>query len=102
VTDSVHSKMVRRHPHVFGNAKAANTADVLQSWEAIKAEEKRAAGKGTAAKQGSILDGVRRKLRLSWKRISSRRKQREWVLIGSTPRISLTRFRKRWANYALH
>jgi MazG family protein len=58
VTDSVHSKMVRRHPHVFAGAKADNTADVLQSWEAIKAEEKRAAGKTVAAEQGSILDGV--------------------------------------------
>src|SRR5438034_2716500 len=39
VIDSIHSKMVRRHPHVFGEAQAETTADVLRNWEAIKAEE---------------------------------------------------------------
>src|SRR6202171_4864631 len=58
VTDAVYSKMVRRHPHVFADAKANSTTEVLQSWEAIKAEEKRAAGKTAADKRGSILDGV--------------------------------------------
>lgn len=56
VTDAVHTKMVRRHPHVFGDARADNTAEVLRNWEAIKAEEKRAAGE--EAKTSSILDGV--------------------------------------------
>ncbi len=56
VTDSVHAKMVRRHPHVFANAQAENSTEVLRSWEAIKAEEKRAAGKTEHAI--SILDGV--------------------------------------------
>src|SRR6187401_155420 len=44
VTAAVHEKMVRRHPHVFADAKAENTTEVLLNWEAIKAEEKRAAG----------------------------------------------------------
>jgi tetrapyrrole methylase family protein / MazG family protein len=57
VTNAVHEKMVRRHPHVFGDAKAENTTEVLRSWEAIKAEEKRAAGE--IDKTGaSLLDGV--------------------------------------------
>lgn len=56
VTDTVHAKMVRRHPHVFGDARASNTSEVLRNWEAIKAEEKRAtAGE---EKEISILDGV--------------------------------------------
>src|ERR1043166_9946824 len=46
VIDEVHAKMVRRHPHVFGEAQASDSAEVLRNWEAIKAEEKRAAGKG--------------------------------------------------------
>ena len=57
VTSTVHAKMVRRHPHVFADATAENTADVLRSWEAIKAEEKKA----KASKQNqpsSVLDGV--------------------------------------------
>src|SRR5262252_658036 len=56
VITQVHEKMVRRHPHVFGDAAASDSAQVLRNWEAIKAEEKRAAGKGT--EKVSILDGV--------------------------------------------
>ena len=59
VIDEVHAKMVRRHPHVFGAAQASDSAEVLRNWEAIKAEEKRAAGKGVGEGEGaSILDGV--------------------------------------------
>lgn len=58
VIDQVHAKMVRRHPHVFGEAQAADSAEVLRNWEAIKAEEKRAAGKDFAGAGASILDGV--------------------------------------------
>lgn len=58
VISHVHEKMVRRHPHVFGETKAGDSAAVLRNWEAIKAEEKRAAGKSVDAGGGSILDGV--------------------------------------------
>jgi MazG family protein len=59
VIDQVHAKMVRRHPHVFGETKAGDTAEVLRNWEAIKAEEKRAARNGAAEPaDASILDGV--------------------------------------------
>src|SRR5437870_2296285 len=59
VIEQVHAKMVRRHPHVFGDAKAGDSAEVLRNWEAIKAEEKRAAGKGQSeSDDASILDGV--------------------------------------------
>jgi MazG family protein len=58
VTDAIHTKMVRRHPHVFADAEAADTAEVLRNWEAIKAEEKRAAGREKTAKNSSLLDGV--------------------------------------------
>jgi MazG family protein len=62
VADTVHAKMVRRHPHVFGDASAETTTEVLRSWEAIKAEEKRAANKSEPAKATSILDGVSTKV----------------------------------------
>jgi len=59
VIDEVHAKMVRRHPHVFGDTEAGDTAEVLRNWEAIKAEEKRAAGKVAGKSENtSILDGV--------------------------------------------
>ncbi len=55
VTDSIHSKMVRRHPHVFANETAENSEEVLKNWEAIKAQEKKDAGK---PKDASLLDGI--------------------------------------------
>ncbi|HEV2882032.1 MAG TPA: nucleoside triphosphate pyrophosphohydrolase [Pyrinomonadaceae bacterium] len=59
VVEAIHTKMVRRHPHVFAGESAADSAEVLRNWEAIKAEEKRAAGRGDeAAKDTSLLDGV--------------------------------------------
>jgi tetrapyrrole methylase family protein / MazG family protein len=42
VIESVHTKMVRRHPHVFGSAKAKNSKEVLKNWEQIKSEERKA------------------------------------------------------------
>jgi len=69
VIESIHSKMVRRHPHVFGEA-AADSAAVLKNWEQIKAEERAAEkeasaanGRGTVeSKPESVLGGVPRSL----------------------------------------
>ena len=58
VIEAIHTKMVRRHTHVFGDASATDSAEVLRNWEAIKAEEKRAAGKDERTKDSSLLDGV--------------------------------------------
>src|SRR6185369_5776962 len=57
VIDAINTKMVRRHPHVFGNVKADDAATVLLNWETMKAEERRAAGKSEETKK-SLLDGV--------------------------------------------
>jgi MazG family protein len=72
VIESVHEKMVRRHPHVFGDVKAGTSAAVLKNWERIKAQERateRAAkGEAAASSDGkssadeSILGGVPRSL----------------------------------------
>ena len=56
VTKAIHAKMVRRHPHVFGDTDASDTATVLRNWEAMKQDERRAAGK--SEREGSLLDGV--------------------------------------------
>jgi MazG family protein len=65
VIREIHDKMIRRHPHVFGETQAKDSAEVLRNWEQIKAEERRA--KGLAGKDGasekaaqpaSLLDGV--------------------------------------------
>ena len=41
VCAEAHAKMVRRHPHVFGDTIVANEEELYQQWAAIKAEEKR-------------------------------------------------------------
>ncbi len=50
VTEHVVTKLIRRHPHVFGEAEVADAAEVLANWERIKAAEKAAKGarEGTA------------------------------------------------------
>ena len=61
VIERIHTKMVRRHPHVFGDAQAATAADVLRNWEILKAEEKRQrlAERGEAYQPPeSVLAGV--------------------------------------------
>ncbi|MCM1187099.1 MAG: MazG family protein [Lachnoclostridium sp.] len=40
VVSEVAEKMVRRHPHVFGNTDARDSAQVLENWEEIKKKEK--------------------------------------------------------------
>lgn len=57
VTTAIHDKMVRRHPHVFGDVEANDAATVLLNWETMKAEERRAAGK-TENVNTSLLTGV--------------------------------------------
>jgi hypothetical protein len=48
VAREVNEKLVRRHPHVFGDhGKLGTSADVLVKWEQIKAQEKRAGGQAT-------------------------------------------------------
>ena len=63
VIEQIYTKMVRRHPHVFGKVRAETSADVLKNWEQLKAEE-RAKNKVSEAKapDASILDAVPRSL----------------------------------------
>jgi tetrapyrrole methylase family protein / MazG family protein len=44
VYDHVNRKLVRRHPHVFGEAAAATPEDVVRTWEGVKDEERRRKG----------------------------------------------------------
>ncbi len=41
VLDRLSTKLINRHPHVFGDAKADTSADVKRNWEAIKVEERK-------------------------------------------------------------
>ncbi|MFK7916783.1 MAG: nucleoside triphosphate pyrophosphohydrolase [Ilumatobacter sp.] len=40
VAEGIHDKLVRRHPHVFGDVQANDTDTVLSNWDDIKREEK--------------------------------------------------------------
>jgi tetrapyrrole methylase family protein/MazG family protein len=59
VQASIARKIVRRHPHVFGDAVARTAADVTRQWERIKATERDEAvdGTGSAGPKGA-LDGI--------------------------------------------
>lgn len=64
VIREIHDKMIRRHPHVFGETRAKNSAEVLRNWEQIKAEERRSSTRKKSenykaeADEHSLLDGV--------------------------------------------
>ena len=51
IVDGIAAKMIRRHPHVFGDLDLANEAEVKQIWDKIKAEEKNLKRDKKAAKQ---------------------------------------------------
>ena len=53
VVRAVCDKLIRRHPHVFGNVKADNPEEVLKNWEKIKSEERKSKNQNT-----SVLSGV--------------------------------------------
>ena len=53
VIEAVRTKMVRRHPHVFGDLAVAGTNEMLVNWSRIKAQERRA-----ERKDASVLAGV--------------------------------------------
>lgn len=52
VLESISAKMIRRHPHVFGEVQVEHTEDVLTNWQAIKEQEK--------PRTASLLDGQQR------------------------------------------
>lgn len=57
VVDGICDKLIRRHPHVFGDGKARGSDEVVETWEAIKAEEKLTRKLGR-----SVLEGIPTKL----------------------------------------
>jgi ATP diphosphatase len=57
VSNSISDKMIRRHPHVFGEVSVADSAAQTVAWEAQKEQERHAAA-AAAGVQPSALDGV--------------------------------------------
>lgn len=59
VADAISGKLIRRHPHVFGDLSVEDSNEVLENWNAIKSEEKREKG---IAPSTTALDGVPRSM----------------------------------------
>ncbi|WP_274372428.1 MULTISPECIES: nucleoside triphosphate pyrophosphohydrolase [Synergistales] len=57
VVDAISAKLVRRHPHVFGDTEVEGSGDVARNWERIKGEERR-----ERKKKDTLLSGVPRSL----------------------------------------
>lgn len=60
IIEGLNRKLIRRHPHVFGEKAAGNAEEALVRWDEVKAEEKRK--KGLAPETLSALHGVPRDL----------------------------------------
>ena len=56
----LHAKLVRRHPHVFGPKRARTPEEALESWNAVKAQERNAQQQGgeDSRSGASLLDGI--------------------------------------------
>lgn len=66
VADGITTKLVRRHPHVFGDKSVADVAEVWKNWEAIKKAEKEARHEDSSAIAGvpTALPALLRALRI--------------------------------------
>jgi len=62
IIDRSHEKMVRRHPHIFGDIDLKTSEDVLKNWEDIKAAEKGIPSSSRPESARSLLDGIPSKL----------------------------------------
>lgn len=68
VAAEISDKLVRRHPHIFGDARLATSEEVAHQWEALKeTERRRAASPSRLAGVPKKLPGLLRALRLSQK-----------------------------------
>jgi tetrapyrrole methylase family protein/MazG family protein len=64
---AIHDKLVRRHPHVFGDVEASDAEQVLVNWEKLKNEERKAENKSVLAGVPQSLPALLRASRLTEK-----------------------------------
>jgi tetrapyrrole methylase family protein/MazG family protein len=58
ILEGINTKIIRRHPHVWGDVKVDDAEGVKANWETLKKQEKAAKNPGEAETHTSILDGV--------------------------------------------
>lgn len=80
-------KLIRRHPHVFGELKVKDVAQVWSNWEKIKKAE----NAGTKRARPSVLDGIPRHLPALLRAEKLCKKARRAKLLERAPAQSLTR-----------
>jgi len=81
VTQHLVDKLIRRHPHVFGDVKAANVDEVWANWEQIKRAEKQ----GTKHERPSAFDGIPRHLPALLRAEKLVKKARKAKLLAAAP-----------------
>jgi len=79
VARRITDKLLRRHPHVFGDVKVKNVEEVWANWEKIKKAEKR----GTRHARASALDGIPRHLPALMRAEKLLKKARRAKLLGA-------------------
>jgi MazG family protein len=58
VIERLHAKLVRRHPHVFGETRASTPEEALQSWLTVKEREQEGVRNKKQGASSSLLDGI--------------------------------------------
>jgi len=81
VARRIADKLVRRHPHVFGDARVKDVAEVWANWEKIKTAEKR----GTRHARASALDGIPKHLPALMRAEKLLKKARKAKLLEAVP-----------------
>lgn len=99
VVEAITSKLIRRHPHVFGDGDAANPAEVAEVWARIKAEEKaekaaKKAKNGVHPPSPSLLDGVPATLPALTKAVMLQKKASTVGFDWNDPKAVLAKFRE--------
>ena len=87
VTRLIVEKLIRRHPHVFGDTQVRNVEEVWANWEKIKKAEKH----GTRHERVSVLDGIPRHLPALARAEKLVKKARKAKLLPATPPAATTR-----------
>lgn len=104
VVEAITAKLIRRHPHVFGDAagkvdRANNPGEVKELWEAIKVEERaakasRLAAAGLSPRPASLLDGVSPSLPALSRAVTLQKKAGSVGFDWNDPRAVLAKMRE--------
>jgi MazG family protein len=99
VIQDISEKLVRRHPHVFAEAKAEDAQAVVAQWDQIKKAEKSGASSDVDASPKSVLDGIPRSLppfpkalKISQRAVKAGFEWPDWTGVAAKVREELAEF----------